>query len=170
MRFLRTRSFFIRYREGITFGVLAGVLISNLYLGVIANRTANQVLEISQQIKDSAVTNENLSEQARNESERRYNVLVEYINCLLKASVIHSSESQEGCFVKAKQNIPAEREGLAPIPQTSNQPNAPRQSPTTSEPPEPPSTENSGLVQRLNDVVENSLSTVDNLIGGVLAR
>lgn len=154
MKFIRTRAWFIRYRESLTFGVLLGVLLTNVYILNQQIKTIDRVLDISKQIKESN------------------QVTVDYVQCI---ALIHPDFRTEKVIQECVKNgvvpntIRASNKSTdtptassqATVP-TQSTPTEERQEPTTSMPPD------KNVVERLGEKLTGISNKLETIVKEVL--
>lgn len=140
MRFLKTRAWFIRYRTSIWFGVMLGVLCTNVYIIHQQSLLSKQILE------KGRVNNNYLRCIALIHPEDRTPENVKA--CLKDASLPEKKEES------AQPTAPSSSTGTVPQSQSNTQP---KDTPTTSEPPEKPEEAKTGVVESLIKKVKEVL-------------
>lgn len=157
MKFIRTRAWLIRYRESLIFGVLAGMLMTNVYIIYQGMNTLEKVLDISKQIKESNQTT------------------VDYVQCI---ALIHpdfrTEQNIQACVnddvvpdqIRSTNSNPS----TAPAPSTETNPKV-RNDTTTSNPPEPPKKpepEQPNIVQRIGEELTEIGQTLETVVKDIL--
>lgn len=156
---MKARIIYRKYYDSIKMGLLMGLLISNVYLLVQQGKTLDRVLDISKQIKE---TNQ---------------LTIDYVQCI---ALIHpdfrTQDSIQKCVTEGlvptqiratsrptkSNNKPTSSK--APVPTVQTNP-TPKQTPTTSTPPEEP---RKNPVRRVGERLTELSDVLESVIKGVL--
>lgn len=145
MKFLKARAWFVRYKGSLALGVTVGILVSNIIILYGQNHLSKQILEVSQQIKQQILTDNNARKQARKESQASDDLIVNLLYCIALINPNdRTPENIQNCVDTARRpGGAASTIKTTPTPSTqspqSQSNTVPRQNPTTSIPPENPS-------------------------------
>lgn len=168
MKALKIQSWFIRYRGSLAIGVMAGVLLSNLYILHRQNELSSQILTVSEQIKNQIISDNKARKDARKDSQASDDIIINYLRCI---ALIHPEKRTEtniqDCVNTAK--APQQSTSSQSVVPDKSDPSPPRQEPTTSEPPDRPKEPyRPGVIESINKRIGDTLSGVDQLITGLV--